>query len=177
MRISTDERDRGWAKLQEWGGHCCGARIYLDSVEMKLCVTADEELGEVLVFAEDDAGKPVMDGDDYRREWRRGKVVIVMPGRDEPVEEWPKRQTVTRRFDFLSNEAATEAVRDAARAAIGPADFDPLRYATAFPEALKAVAAAADEAAAAARVEAMEGRARRLMQRFLITTAYLARDD
>jgi hypothetical protein len=87
MRISSDERDSGYAKWLEWGGHKCRARVFLDGLALGHCVTADEELGEVLVCCLNVQGNVYPDetGQAVAKEWRRGKVTIVMP---ETTAEW-----------------------------------------------------------------------------------------
>lgn len=86
MRISVDERDRGFAKLQEWGGPHRGIKISLNGEELRGVITADEEMGEVLVMLYEDDSGPMprlkVDGGRVCQEWRRGKVEIVMPRRD-----------------------------------------------------------------------------------------------
>ena len=56
--------------------------MLLNGEEVKHCVTADEELGEVLVWLTDEAGKIIVEGDEVRSEWRRGKVEVILPARD-----------------------------------------------------------------------------------------------
>ena len=82
MRISSDHRDSGHRTYLAWGGPTSGARVLLNGEEVKHCVTADEELGEVLVWLTDEAGKIIVEGDEVRSEWRRGKVEVILPARD-----------------------------------------------------------------------------------------------
>ncbi|GJE00553.1 hypothetical protein [Methylobacterium isbiliense] len=79
MRISVDERDSGYRTLVEWGGPTAGILVTLNGEEVFGCITADEELGEVLVQVFDENDCPVVNGDEFRREWRRGVVEVSMP--------------------------------------------------------------------------------------------------
>ncbi|ACL58457.1 hypothetical protein [Methylobacterium nodulans] len=79
MRISVDERDSGYRTLLQWGGPPAAIKVTLNGQEVFRCITADEELGEVLVGVVDGNGHPVVDGNEVRREWWRGVVKIDMP--------------------------------------------------------------------------------------------------
>jgi hypothetical protein len=46
MRLSVNQDDRGY------GPEAFYAKVFLDGIELKNCVTADEELGEVVLFTE-----------------------------------------------------------------------------------------------------------------------------
>ncbi|WP_232629158.1 hypothetical protein [Methylobacterium sp. Leaf118] len=173
MRISIDQRDSGWAKLEEWGGQLCEARIFLDGVRMKYCITADEELGEVLVYAQDDAGECIKDDDGRRKEWRYGQVQIVMPGRDEPTEPEPeprtKFRTMRAAFTFASSGDALPSPTLALIAAYEAAQS--------FDEKSAVLNGFPDEATKAARLAEVREQALALMQRYPIVMAYLARND
>lgn len=77
MRISVNESDAGFQTLCAWGGPTAAIKVTLNGDEVFGCLTADEELGEVQVAVFDENGPN--DGDEVRREWRRGKVKIHMP--------------------------------------------------------------------------------------------------
>lgn len=80
MRISVDERDPGYRTYCEWGGRLSGAKVFLNGVEMQRCVTADEELGEVLIFSTGErASLSAARFGGWPTEWLRGEVKIVMP--------------------------------------------------------------------------------------------------
>jgi hypothetical protein len=79
MRISVDETDSGWRTFEANGGRGARWRVMLDGVEVRNCITADEELGEVLTLVEDPEktnALMIVDGRTVRR-WRRGKVEIT----------------------------------------------------------------------------------------------------
>lgn len=50
---------------------------FLDGVEQKDCVEADEENGFVIVFARDKDGRYILDGDEIQTEIRYGVVTVV----------------------------------------------------------------------------------------------------
>lgn len=82
MRISTDERDSGHRAFLSWGNARFRFRVLLDGEDLKGCITADEELGEALVVERDAGGGLIRDGDRLKTAWHRGRVEIVLPGRD-----------------------------------------------------------------------------------------------
>lgn len=70
MRISTDEEDSGY-KPDYWR-----YRVHLDGQELRRCITADTQRGEVLVYDKRDYGKK-----NPRTKLLKGKVQIFsMPG-------------------------------------------------------------------------------------------------
>lgn len=74
MRVSIDENDPGY------GPDARHARVFLDGVELKgCCLTADEEQGICVCYAQDADGHPVADGDRVKLETRCGVVRIVLP--------------------------------------------------------------------------------------------------
>lgn len=79
MRISCDERDSGYPTYIAHGERARKARVLLNGDDVKFCITADEELGEILVYSTDKDGRFVTQGDEAKTEWRRGRVQIVMP--------------------------------------------------------------------------------------------------
>jgi len=84
VRVSTDERDSGYAKWREWGGYKWRWRVFLDGVEVqKGCVTADEETGEIRAAVLNARGgyQIAPSGDAVWEEWRRGVVRIVIQDR------------------------------------------------------------------------------------------------
>lgn len=72
MRLSVDPNDRGFAPA------AIGARVFLDGVEVQDVVTADEELGEVIVLERNEAGEFFLDLelDEAKRATRNGVVRI-----------------------------------------------------------------------------------------------------
>ena len=50
---------------------------FLDGVEQKDCVEADEENGVVIVIARDKDGRYILDGDEIQTEIRYGVVTVV----------------------------------------------------------------------------------------------------
>lgn len=66
MRLSADKNDPGY------GPGYINAKVFLDGVELKDCVTADEEKGECLCFL------PEAGGTMSTTEIRRGKVEIIL---------------------------------------------------------------------------------------------------
>ena len=56
-----------------------GKRVtpFLDGVEQKDCIEADEENGVVIVFAQDKDGRYILEGDEIQTETRYGVVTVV----------------------------------------------------------------------------------------------------
>ena len=52
-------------------------KAFLDGVEQKDCIEADEENGVVTVFARDKDGRYILDGDEIQTETRYGVVTVV----------------------------------------------------------------------------------------------------
>lgn len=50
--------------------------VYLDGVEVKCCLTADDEKGEVIDVMRDDKGRIMVKGGEVERRTRRGHVRI-----------------------------------------------------------------------------------------------------
>jgi hypothetical protein len=77
MRLSADPRDPGYHKL----AHMTGITITLDGEPLRDVVTADEDLGIVLVQVRDRDGHFVLDGSRARiaTRIRKGKVVVTIP--------------------------------------------------------------------------------------------------
>lgn len=73
MRLSVDEKDPGY------GPDIYDVTILLDGAPIKNVITADEELGELLVSVTDAEGHFVLDKarDCFVTETRRGKVQII----------------------------------------------------------------------------------------------------
>ncbi len=67
MRLSADKDDPGY------GPAYLTAKVLLDGVELKDCITADEERGECLCFL------PTATGTQLDTEMRCGKVEIILP--------------------------------------------------------------------------------------------------
>lgn len=82
MRISCDETDSGFKTWLAHGGGNAKWRVTLNGVELRSCITADEELGEVLVFLYDYEGRIKIDKSGGEGNWKtvtrwlRGTVVI-----------------------------------------------------------------------------------------------------
>jgi hypothetical protein len=79
MRISVDQNDPAWR--DDIATH--DAKVFLGGVEIKYCVTADDELGECVVLVLDEQGVPKLSGPQCGAppltEVRRGEVKIVVP--------------------------------------------------------------------------------------------------
>lgn len=52
-------------------------KAFLDGVEQKDCIEADEENGFVIVYARDKDGRYILDGDEIQTEIRYGVVTVV----------------------------------------------------------------------------------------------------
>ena len=52
-------------------------KAFLDGVEQKDCVEADEENGVVIVYARDKDGRYILDGCEIQTETRYGVVTVV----------------------------------------------------------------------------------------------------
>jgi hypothetical protein len=50
--------------------------VYLDGEPVRGCITADEEKGEIVVYAKDGKGHYVMESEKLKTETRTGKVEI-----------------------------------------------------------------------------------------------------
>lgn len=96
MRVSIDRRDRGFRH----GLDVSTVRVYLDGVLRRDAVTADEELGEVVVYVRGTDGTVVTDEDGRSARVRtlRGRVrvdVLAVDGFDhrtervDVVQAWP----------------------------------------------------------------------------------------
>lgn len=70
MRISVDATDAGFMP----DANLFDIRILLDGIEVKNCLTADSDKGEILVFTGSSANGS------WLTEWRKGKVEIVENG-------------------------------------------------------------------------------------------------
>lgn len=75
MRLSTDKSDRGY-------GDASHAHVTLNGIRIMDCVTADEELGEVVVLKRGRDGKYVIEGDNVACETRKGDVKITFEGQE-----------------------------------------------------------------------------------------------
>ncbi|MCW5695781.1 MAG: hypothetical protein KIS96_03490 [Bauldia sp.] len=75
MRISVDKNDPGYRSYAS----APGVTVFLDGAEVRGCITADEEVGEVVCFRFDSAGRPVLRGEEIATEVRRGSVRIDLP--------------------------------------------------------------------------------------------------
>ncbi len=73
MRLSMDESDPGYNPYI-----AIRAKTYLNGIEFNDCITADEELGEVIAFARDGAGLMIGPDDKPVTEIRRGTVKILV---------------------------------------------------------------------------------------------------
>lgn len=62
MRVSSDVDDEGYAPLAV--SHC---KVFLDGVDRFNVITADEEKRMAIVQAPDESGRPLIDGDEFRR--------------------------------------------------------------------------------------------------------------
>lgn len=73
MRLSVDKEDPGYT------GPIRGLKVFLDGVEQKWVITADEEEGKVLTLVRLPDGNFARDGDELRQEWKSGKVELQFP--------------------------------------------------------------------------------------------------
>lgn len=62
------------------------AEIYLDDVQLTRVIMADEELGEVEVFAVDASGSVIVVGDEVKTVTYRGRVRILDSRTKQPME-------------------------------------------------------------------------------------------
>lgn len=77
MRLSADPTDPGYNPA------AMHAKVWLDDVELKLCRTADEDLGIAWCFKEGPDGRLLTVGDEPVLEERHGKVRIELDLRFE----------------------------------------------------------------------------------------------
>lgn len=78
MRMSTDKDDAGYEEWRRAAADSYGRiLVMLDGIEIKDVVLADEEAGLAVIFARDEKGDFIIDGDHIRREERHGVVQIV----------------------------------------------------------------------------------------------------
>lgn len=74
MRLSADKADPGFDLLKSMH-----AKVFLDGIEQKYCITADEELGEIICADVGPDGRVRPDGVNIARVTRRGIVRIEIP--------------------------------------------------------------------------------------------------
>lgn len=74
MRLSMQKEDTGYRNL-------AGVRItvFIDGVEAKRVLTADEEAGYIVVCSVNEEGRVFIKDGEIQTEIRRGKVEIVLP--------------------------------------------------------------------------------------------------
>ncbi|MGO4641708.1 hypothetical protein AB4Z43_25030 [Mesorhizobium sp. 2RAF45] len=77
MRISADNDDAGYVSAERRRG----VRIYLDGIDLKDVITADEEDGYILRALRDDLQLLVFENGQLVTEEMRGKVKIIAPQR------------------------------------------------------------------------------------------------
>ena len=75
MRISADTID------PDFDIRAVFAKVSIDGVELKRCITADEEAGECLCYRIDQNGRLCVDAGEIATETIRGKVSITFPER------------------------------------------------------------------------------------------------
>ncbi len=75
MRVSADPQDPGYSP----GLTGRGVKVFLDGVEQHQVVTADDELGLVVMYDVDENGQVKMDGEMVRRINAQGTVRIELP--------------------------------------------------------------------------------------------------
>ena len=75
MRVSVDEQDPGYSP----GLIGRGVKVFLDGVEQRQVVTADDELGLIVMYDVDENGRVKMDGEMVRRINAQGAVKIELP--------------------------------------------------------------------------------------------------
>jgi hypothetical protein len=75
MRISVDPSDRAYT-----GERYYGATVSLDGVVLRDCVTADDEIGEIVIFKRDKDGNLILNKqrDWFVRQPLTGKVKIEL---------------------------------------------------------------------------------------------------
>lgn len=82
MKLSADPNS------PYFNDYAFAAKAYLDGVELRGCITADDEAGECECFVMGESGYPIKDTDNsFMREIRRGKVEIKIPTDDEIEEQ------------------------------------------------------------------------------------------
>jgi hypothetical protein len=72
-RLSAIEGDSGFLPALILRGQGLTPRVFLNGSEIEECVTVDQDAGEVLVFARDEWGEPIIDDDE---EW----ILVAMRG-------------------------------------------------------------------------------------------------
>ncbi|WP_115945628.1 hypothetical protein [Ectopseudomonas oleovorans] len=75
MRVSVDTQDPGYSP----GLIGRGVKVFLDDIEQRRVVTADDELGLVVMYDVDEQGQVKMEGDEVVRITAHGAVKIEMP--------------------------------------------------------------------------------------------------
>lgn len=87
MRVSANKDDPGY---QTWGMTCIPCMdILLDSEIVTHVVTADEDVGLVVVTKRDDSGDLVIENNEFVSEILYGKVTVRLKPDSEG--EWPHR--------------------------------------------------------------------------------------
>lgn len=87
MRVSTVKSDPGYHPAT------CGIEVFLDGRRMEgEAVTADDELGEVVVYKKNEQGGFFTEGDEFVCETLRGKVEIIVPFGFRPASPKPEVQ-------------------------------------------------------------------------------------
>lgn len=76
MRISVDRDDPGYAEWESLGETRYSAKVFLDGVEMRGVITADEEAGMVVRYRMKDNGLIVIENGDVVRETLYGVVEL-----------------------------------------------------------------------------------------------------
>lgn len=76
MRLSAEGEDPDFDRAAQV------AEIFLDGVKQRRVISADEDKGVVVLYAEGPNGRMVVQGEDYARETRTGEVVIQIPPED-----------------------------------------------------------------------------------------------
>lgn len=80
MRLDTKEDGENF-----WLRHFDDLVVKLDGVEVKGCVCADDIAGFVDAFVFDEAGSPIVDGDEFRVCRKHGKVEFVGERRSKAI--------------------------------------------------------------------------------------------
>ena len=105
MRISADSKHRDYSPAS------LHAKVYLDGVELRNCVTADEELGTAECFRMDSTGRLVANScGDAEMETLRGQVRFDLSSCTLPLEfigfdAWMRARTDAAHNEYMAHNA------------------------------------------------------------------------
>ncbi|MES2262119.1 MAG: hypothetical protein V4724_26660 [Pseudomonadota bacterium] len=98
MRISADSKSPWFSSLA-----LC-ATVYLDGEELRHCVTADEDCGEVECFQLDKHGNLIHDGENVQLITKRGWVSVIYPGMDFDAWMRARAERVDMEYRYRLNQ-------------------------------------------------------------------------